>query len=950
MFRIVVLMLLVLGSIMSASAQQYSVHGKLEDTLTARPVVYASVAVIKKEDSVLQRFVRTNEKGEFMLPLIKAGKYIIIVAHETYIDYVDDIEVTEELKNLNLGTLSMYQREKMLREVVIRNSAAIKIKGDTLEYAADSFKVRQGAMVEDLLKVLPGIQVNKKGEITAMGETVQKVLVDGEEFFGDDPTVATQNIQSAVVEKVQVFDRKSDQANFTGFDDGEQEKTINLKLKKDMNKGVFGKIEAGGGWDDRWNNQAMINSFKNKRQMSAYGLMSSNGKTGLGWEDRNTYTGSGGGMQMDEDGGFMWNFSSDDDDFGGGRSVPEGITKAWTGGARYANKWDENKHQFNTNYSVGQINREQKENSFRENIFPNNKYFTRDTSNSQNNRNTHRLSVRYTWNPDTSTSIIYNANARISFIESETYNSTQNISATDAPISQSSRTNESSSMTSRASNNITVNRKLNKPGRTLSLAANYVYSNNEGEGLLTGNNAYFLGGINVQEQLDQRKDQQQLNNNINADISFTESLTKKILLKTSYGFGLDANDSRKTTLVKNNPMDEEYSKRIDSLSSDFTSQIWNHTVGAELKYVEKKYNITMGTRVRYSIFDQDDLVRNLAYDYTRVNLFPTIRFNYKFDQFSRLNFTYSGATRQPSITQLQPVQDNSNPLELYIGNPDLKIGFNQNFNLTYFNYKVITSRSLYAGINFSNNFNNIALNRSFDEFGRTINQYVNLNGGYNGSMWGGINGKIPKTELTGKFNVAGNFNHAPNIFNNERGITNTVSMTLTPGLMYNKEEKIFLDFDLGTIYSFSRNKLQTNRDIQFLSFVPSASVVYYLPKNIELATDADYVYNPPVGPYATSFSRLIWNASVAYRMLENKNLTWRFAVNDLLNQNRGYDRTTTNNFNSERNFMTLSRYWMISALWTFNSGPMAAAQQGSSGMRPPGMPRMRGGTSNRRRR
>jgi hypothetical protein len=164
-------------------------------------------------------------------------------------------------------------------------------------------------MVEDLLKVLPGIQVNKKGEITAMGEKVEKVLVDGEEFFGDDPTIATQNIQSKVVEKVQVFDKKSDQAQFTGFDDGQEQKTINLKLKDNMNRGEFGKVELGGGWKDRWQNQAMVNSFKNKRQMSIYGLMSSNGKTGLGWEDKNTYTGDGGGMQMDEDGGFMWNFS-----------------------------------------------------------------------------------------------------------------------------------------------------------------------------------------------------------------------------------------------------------------------------------------------------------------------------------------------------------------------------------------------------------------------------------------------------------------------------------------------------------------------------------------------------------------------------------------------------------------------------------------------------------------
>lgn len=929
-------------------AQNFTVTGKTIDTMNVKPIVFASVSLIRQADSILVKSTRTSQQGVFTLSTNKPGKYIILIAHGTFVDYVDNFELKEGENTKNLGDIALFQRGQLLKEVIIKNSAAIKIKGDTLEYLADSFKVKQGAMVEDLLKVMPGIQVNKNGEITAMGEKVEKVLVDGEEFFGDDPTVATQNIQSAVVEKVQVFDKKSDQAAFTGFDDGEEQKTINLKLKKDMNHGEFGKIELGGGWDDRWQNQAMINSFKNKRQMSAYGIMSSNGKTGLGWEDRNTYTGSGGGMQMDEDGGFMWNVSSEDgDDFGGGRSIPEGLTKAWTGGVRYANKWDENKHQLNVNYSFGRVNRNTRETSNIENLFPGNTYQTRDTANSFSSRNTHRITTKYTWTIDSNTSIVYNLNSRLAFNESESYNSTKNITNFEAPISSSTRVNQSESRTTRVSNNIIVNKKLKKTGRTLSLNTSHVLTDNIADGKLDGANEYVVGGNPLQENIDQKKKQGQLTNYFNADITYTEPLTAKFLLKTSYGFSFDGSQSEKSTLVKNNPLITDYDKRIDSLSSDFNSNVSGHTVGVELKYNEKKYNAAIGTRVRYSTFHQDDLVRNLNYDYNRINLFPTLRFNYKFDQFSRLSFNYTGSTRQPSISQLQPVQDNSNPLEIYVGNPNLKIGYNQNFSLTFFNYKVLSSRSIYSGLNFSNSFNNIALNRSFDGLGRTINQYVNLNGGYNASLWGGMQAKIRKSQIDGKINVNGNLNHTPNIFNNQEGITNTYSFTIAPGISYNKEEKIYLSLDLGTMYSNSQSTIQSTRNIRYISFIPSASITYYLPKNFEIATDADYQYNPPVAPYNNSFSRLLWNSSLSYRMLSKKNLTWKFSVNDMLNQNRGYERTSSNNFNTERFFMTLGRYWMVGAVWTFSSGPMADAQSGKTGGMP-GRPRGGGRSGGRR--
>ncbi len=948
MQKIYLLIASILFMSLNIDAQTYTITGKTQDTMNVKPIVFASVSLIRQSDSILITITRTNQQGVFNLKTNKADKYIILIAHGTFVDYVDNIELKEGDKTKDLGNINMYQRGQLLKEVIIKNSAAIKIKGDTLEYLADSFKVKQGAVVEDLLKVLPGIQVNKQGEITAMGEKVEKVLVDGEEFFGDDPTVATQNLQSKVVEKVQVFDKKSEQATFTGFDDGETQKTINLKLKDNMNHGVFGKLALAGGWEDRWENQGMINAFKNKRQMSAYGLMSSNGRTGLGWQDKNTYTGSGGGMQMDEDGGFMWTFSDDEDDNTGrgGMSSPEGITKAWTGGLHYANKWNENQHHLNVNYSYGLINRTKKEHSFTQNLLPNSSYFTNDTSNSFSSRNIHKITARHNWNIDSATTLIYNLNTRLSFNESETYNATNNITPTEVPINTSQRDNNSKSTTTRVSNQITVNRKFKKTGRTISLNTSYVFNNNDADGMLDGNNSYQQSSSTIYENLDQKKVQGLVQNTLTAELTYTEPLSKKFLLKTSYGYSSDQSQSQKSTLVKPTLADD-YSKRIDSLSSDFNSNVFSHTVGTELKYNEKKYNLAAGARVRYSIFHQDDLVRKLNYDYNRINVFPVLRFNYKFDQFSRFSFTYNGSTQQPSITQIQPVQDNSNPLNIYIGNPNLKMGYNQSFNVTFFNYKVLSSRSIYSGINFSNNFNNISINRVFDQLGRIINQYININGGYNASLWGGINTKIPKTIFDGRLNVSGNLNHTPNIINNVKGITNTYSITFTPGISYTQNENMNLSLDLGTMYNNSQSSVRSNGGIKYFSFTPSASASYIFKEVIELGTDADYQFNPAVSPYKTNFNRLIWNSYVSYKMLKKKNLQWKLSVNDMLNQNRGYERTTTNNYNTERFFQTLGRYWMVGLVWNFSSGPMAEAQANQGGGM--GRPKMGGGRGGGRR-
>src|SRR5579871_394651 len=281
MKKLTALILLTIAISKTGFSQSASISGSIIDSSEKKNLTNSAVLILRKSDSVLTGFTRTDKQGNFSLKNLPSGKFIILITYPKYADYIDTIAIADS-SEIKLGNISLTQKAQLLKEVVIRQQiASIKIKGDTTEYKADSFRVQPNATVEDLLKKLPGIQVDKNGSITAQGEKVQKVLVDGEEFFGDDPTLVTQNLRADMVDKVQVYDKKSDQAAFTGIDDGQRDKTINLKLKDSKKNGYFGKLSAGAGTDGYYDYQAMLNYFKNKKKFAAYGIFSNIGKAGL---------------------------------------------------------------------------------------------------------------------------------------------------------------------------------------------------------------------------------------------------------------------------------------------------------------------------------------------------------------------------------------------------------------------------------------------------------------------------------------------------------------------------------------------------------------------------------------------------------------------------------------------------------------------------------------------
>ncbi len=266
-------------------AQQSSVSGTITDTLGRKNLPNAVVSLLQRKDSTLYKFVRTDKSGTFSLPDVHPGRYLLLVTYPKFADFSDEVEIPNQPET-NLGTIPLSLKSQLLDAVVIRSAGAIRIKGDTTEFVADSFHVKDGATVEELLKKLPGFQVNSKGEITTQGQRVQKVLVDGEEFFGDDPTMATQNISAKAVDKVQVYDTKTEQQNLTGISTGNEGKTVNIKLKEDAKKGAFGKAHAASDFDKLVDAKVLYNRFSGKKKFSVYGTKSDISTGSLNWDDR----------------------------------------------------------------------------------------------------------------------------------------------------------------------------------------------------------------------------------------------------------------------------------------------------------------------------------------------------------------------------------------------------------------------------------------------------------------------------------------------------------------------------------------------------------------------------------------------------------------------------------------------------------------------------------------
>lgn len=915
MTRLTLLLLCLIAGISTSFAQQNgSVKGLVTDTLNKQNLTNAVVSVLRTKDSVLVKFTRTNKEGSFNLPNISAGKYIIMVTYPSYADYIDIISVMEGLVT-DLGKVPVITKATLLQEVIVKQTiGSIRMKGDTTEYKADSFKVSANADVQELLRKMPGIQVNSKGEITAQGERVQKVLVDGEEFFSDDPAVVTKNLRADAVDKVQSFDKKSDQAVFTGIDDGQKIKTLNLTLKEDKKKGYFGKAEAGGDFDKYGYGKLLANSFKGKRKISGY-LTTDNTKfESLNWSENQNYGGNSNmTTEMTDDGGIMMWGSGDD--FSWGTGFPRSVT----GGLHFSNKWNKDKHNSNNTYQYNQLDVSGINSNKTQNILPGADLISTSVQDQVSSRKRNKLTSTYEWQIDSSSSLKITARGSIvnSNMASNYFGRT--ITSDSILLNQSNRNTSTVDENKTMNTTIFYRKKFKKMGRTISWNNDINYNDRADDGFLIADNTFYdsFGTLIKRDNVDQQKTNKQIVTTINSTINYTEPLWKNTFLVLNYKLSVSRNDAERNTFAKN-AANNKYENLVDTLSNHFIFNTTGHNGSVNIRYNVKKFNFSIGTGLGTVNYRLNDIVKQTDRNVVFNNFIPAVTFNYTPKQQRRFNFSYNGSTRNPSLSQIQPIIDNIDPLNLTIGNPNLKQSFVHQFNLRGSDYKVLKSRRINFNINYSKTENAISNSSFVDNQGRRINQAINVAGNYSLSGRVGYGFEIIPSFNVG-LDIGPRINQFANRVNGLDNITKNRATDFSINMGYWGDKWINFYAYGSAVYNNSTTSIRPDISTKFWSYNAYANLQFKLKK---IKTYIDFDMNANIYQKTAVFAdqRDVYIVNASARKVISKNDQWEIkaSVNDLFNQNLGINRNASSNFITETTNQTIQRYFLFSLIWNFS--------------------------------
>lgn len=900
----------------SLSAQHFSVKGKIVDTANSSILSKGSVAVIRSRDSMLVKYTWADTAGRFTLIDLQPGKYIVLITYPEYADYIDTLSVT---KDTNLGIICMITRVRLLEEVVVKQTvSAIRIKRDTTEYAADSFKVHANASVEDLLKKLPGIQVDRYGNITAQGQKVKKVLVDGEEFFGDDPTLVTQNLLADMVDKVQLFDKKSDQAAFTGINDGVKDKTINIKLKASKKKGEFGKLAAGAGLDGYFDAQAMLNVFRDKLKFAAYGIASNTGVAGLGWKDQQNYGDAGSSGAQVADGGLYIAIGNDEDGISswsgtyGGRGLP----LVQTGGAHFSNKWNNDKNTVNTNYKIMNLGIEGVSNTLFANRLPGNAISGSQRESFKGTHLRNKLNAAYDVQLSTTSSIKITADGSIGQKDFGG-NYEGRLLGGDSSLLNTSQKNVSNRMSDEFFNSsILWRKKFKKKGRTFSLNLKNNYSAVYSEGYLYSK-IHFIKGNSV-ELVDQFKKNEGAVFNFDSKLVYTEPLSVAASLVANYG--IVANDARSEKKAFDKNSFGTYSVLNPNNSNSYNYSQFAQRMGLSYNYSKAKWLVNFGSNIAVTNYNQHDLFRDTYLKRNFINWFPRAVARYSLSSQRQLSVEYSGNSVQPSINQVQPVVQNDDPLNTVVGNPYIKPAFRSLYRIIFTDNREVSQRYFYTSLTYSTTHNAIS-NDVFTDVttGASKIYFLNLSGNNNLSLHSSYDLTIKKVDVNMSINTdvgVGNFVSQVNGM-----VIRNRSASYSLGMFAGKSKPNKYDFRLdvnGAYYTAESNGWQREK-IAYISFNIHPMMDIFLPGKFQLHTEMDYSVQEKSAFFSENVERTLLSLYISKKLLKKDNLILKCSLTDILNQNFGIDRSLNTNYISQNIYNTVGRIFLLSATWNFNS-------------------------------
>jgi hypothetical protein len=945
----VYLFLLVFAGIgISASAQKVSgtIKGVLQDSISASPLEDATVSVMRLPDSTLISFTLTRSNGAFEIKNLDAGDYQVVASFTGLRTFKRNFSIQAGRTEVDYGLVKMERADKALDEIVIVE-APVKINGDTVSFKADAFKTKPNATVEDLLKKLPGVQVERDGTVRAQGENVQKVYVDGKEFFNNDPKLATKNLTADMVDRVDVFDDMSEQAKFNGIDDGSRSKAINLKLKKDKKKGIFGRATAGYGSDQRYDAGVTANYFKGATQANIIAKSNNTNNMGFTSSDMMGMLSSGGGMMsggFGGGGGMMMGGGGRGGAGGGtiqiggmgmgggfggmnmGGSNTGGITTSTQAGLNYRDTWSKT-FDVNGSYFFNYSGRENQNNTLRQNFLADSSIFTAENTTSRSSNYNNRANLNMTISIDSFNSIIFQPNLNFQKTETMSDGTLLSNSSNNKLLNQGRNFNTNEGEGYNWSNNLLWRRKFRKPGRTLSVNVSNTLADNDREG-------YTINNLSIRQQ-DQMNSIRSETNNYSINASFTEAIARDKILELNYNHTDNRNRNDRRTFVKN-LVTGRYEIPDDEQTNFFDNANVYDRYGTNLRIVKKKYNYQLGFAVQQTSLESNNLTTKASVVQRATNLFPTASFNYQFQRSRSLRFNYRGRTNQPTASQLQDVENRDNFPYITRGNPFLKQEFSHNLTLSYNFFDVMKFRNFFAFITYSATQNRIANAIEYLPGGVQVSRPENVSGVYNVS--GNFNMGFPIRKLQGgnfNFNTRIGYNQDVNLINNIKNYNRNLSVTENLRLNYNFQEKLDMGVSASITYNQVRNTVQKANNTNYFTHVYSADISYTLPMNFIIATDIDYTFNTGLASgYNQNYT--IWNASIAKEVFKSRRGEIKAYVFDLLNQNTSVYRTVNDNYIQDVQNMTLKRYFMLSFSYKINrmgGRSMPVIQGGSRGMR-----------------
>ena len=966
------------------SARDAVINGILVDGNDTTELIEATVRLLKaQKDSAFVKGTTTDFNGVFNLKGVKPGHYVIKFSYMGYTETSRRVSIGNDGRDVNMGVIKLMPNSIMLKEATVMGvKTPITVKEDTIEFNADTYKTQANAVVEDLLKRLPGVEVGSDGKITANGKEVKKILIDGKEFFADDPTVASKNIPADMVNKLQVIDRKSDLARLTGVDDGEDETVINLTVKPGMANGWFGTINAGYGTDNRYAGNVMANYFHDGNQFTL--IAGGNNTNNMGFTD--------GGQQRFQR-------------FGGDR----GITTSQNLGFNFnVGSKDDDKFRVGGDVMYSHSDRDTRTERDRQYLFADSTSYYQAATNARDKGHNLRGDFRLKWEIDTCNTIEFRPNFSLNFSKSTRYEGSGtwagDAARTAVNTSQGSSLNDGKSYEFGGS--FVFNHKFaSHPGRSTSIWTRYNYSKVKEDGNTYTLNRYYLADST--ETIDQIYSNDRKTNSFNGRLSWTEPLgniKNARFLEASYSARYRYSEADKMVyditrgavsaapvtmqevlyspalrskiagdygdyvLTDNQLMAQiletelgpELSRDFNErLSNSFRNKFLDQSFQLGFRQVRKEYNLNVGLTLNSAMSSSRDLINSARDIPSRWawSLAPYARFRYKFSKTRSLNANYRMRTNQPSITQLQPVADESNPLNIVVGNPSLKPTFTHNLNLRFQDFESMAQRSIMAMANLNFEQNSIISTTDYNATtGGRVTSYDNVNGVWNVMAMNMLSFPFSESKawyfsshLFTRYSVTKGYN------NGEINRSGSFNINYSPGLAF--RNGVF-DLEIRPRYNFqtTHNTIQTNNNRIVHTYGGMFNGTYSAPFGLVISTDLNY---SATSGYSAGYDtkQWLWNGSIAYQFLRDKAAAVTLSVYDILGQRKSITRNITGNYIEDVAYNSLTRYGMITFTYrftTFKKGEQPKSREGEwgpgRGFGPPpgGGPGGRGGFGGRR--